>query len=346
MRVSVVMRCGLVAAAIAAAGAAAGFAVAASSDEARILAHGPWPLAFAPDPSNRASGEPLAIELGRRLFFDPRMSPSGYIACVSCHQPDRAFTDAKARAHGLADLDRNTISLANLRLQQRFGWAGASDSVWIASKRPILDSREFDGSAASATRLFRRDEEFERCYRAVFRESPFDDDERTLVNVAKALAAFVETLQTGRTPFDTYRDALARGDHRAASRYPFAAQRGLRLFVGRAGCDRCHSGPNFSDGSFHFTAEARSTVERTAFRTPSLRNVAVTAPYMHDGSIETLREVVRVHAPAGTGPDSLRRLTLSSREIDDLVAFLQTLTDTQGERRMLPATSSACFTGG
>lgn len=327
---------------IAAAGlAVAGLSVAANPEEARILAHGPWPPAFVPDPSNRASGEPLAIELGRRLFFDPRMSPSGYIACVSCHQPDRAFTDAKARAHGLADLDRNTISLANVRLQQRFGWAGASDSVWMASKRPILDPREFDGSAASATRLFRRDEEFARCYRAVFRESPFDDDERTLVNIAKALAAFVETLQTGRTPFDAHRDARARGDHRAASGYPATAHRGLLLFVGRAGCDRCHAGPNFSDGGLHVMTEAHP-----AIRTPSLRNVAVTAPYMHDGSRDTLREVLRAHAPAGTRREALRRLTLSSREIDDLVAFLQTLTDEQGERRALPAASSACFTGG
>jgi cytochrome c peroxidase len=338
MRV-VIMRCGLLAAIAAAGLAAAGSGV--SSEQVRILAHGPWPPAFVPDPSNRASGDPLAIELGRKLFFDSRMSPSGYIACVSCHQPDRAFTDTKARAHGLADLERNTISLANLRLQQRFGWTGASDSVWMASQRPIVDPREFDGSAASAVRLFRRDEEFARCYRTVFGVSPFDDDERTLVNVAKALAAFVETLQTGRTPFDDHRDALARGDRRAASRYPVAAQRGLRLFVGRAGCARCHAGPNFSDGGFHVTGEGR-----TAFRTPSLRNVAVTAPYMHDGSIESLREIVRAHAPAGPGPDSLRRLALGSTDVDNLVAFLQTLTDAQGERRTLSTASGACFSGG
>jgi hypothetical protein len=152
MRVSVVMRCGLLAVIAAAGGlAVAGLSVAANSGEARILAHGPWPPALAPDPSNRASGEPLAIELGRRLFFDPRMSPSGYIACVSCHQPDRAFTDAKARAHGLADLDRNTISLANVRLQQRFGWAGATRNSRAAIARSSASRRSTTTNARWST---------------------------------------------------------------------------------------------------------------------------------------------------------------------------------------------------
>lgn len=371
-------------AAIAAAAAAAGIVVAWPAERPdSILAHGPWPPAFVRDPANRVSGQPRAIELGRRLFFDPRMSPSGYMACVSCHQPDRAFTDIKARAHGLADLERNTIALANLRQQHWYGWGGSSDSLWAASLRPILDAREFDGSAASVMRLFRRDEDLERCYRSVFGGSPFEDDEATLVNVGKALAAFLETLTTGRTPFDDYRDALERGDRRAASRYPPAARRGLRIFVGSGECERCHRGPNFSDGEFHATGfssrrndsgrqegirewqdsrfnlrsryndaaplampplVSRNEGDRGAFRTPSLRNVAATAPYMHDGSIETLHDVVRQHgsvARAGQS-SSIRYPAFSDREVDDLVAFLRTLTDAQAARRAVPVAVASC----
>ena len=181
----------------------------------------------------------------------PTMSPVGYIACVTCHQPDRAFTDTKARAHGLADLPRNTPALANLSLQRWYGWGGASDSLWMASIKPILDAREFNGNAALVTRLFAREPELAACYRRVFGVSPLHHPERTVVNVGKALAAYVETLVTARTPFDEFRDALARGDSARAAAYPVAAQRGLKLFVGRAGCVACHSGPNFSDGRFH-----------------------------------------------------------------------------------------------
>ena len=206
-----------------------------SSEEVqRIVGLGPWPPKLRPDPGNRVSGQAQAIELGRRLFSDARMSPVSYIACVTCHQPDRSFTDNKPRAHGLADLPRNTPALANLGLQRWFGRGGASDSLWMASIRPILDAREFDGSPASVAKLFDRDLELAACDRRVFKEAPQAKPQRTIVNVGKALAAFQETLVPGRTAFDDFRDALARGDAAAAAAYPAAAQRGLRLLVGPA----------------------------------------------------------------------------------------------------------------
>ncbi len=119
----------------------------------RVLSFGPWPPAATKDPGNRVSGNAAAIELGRRLFFDARLSRVGYIACVTCHQPDRAWGDGKARAHGLADVDRNTPMLANLRLARWYGWSGASDSLWMASLRPILDrarTRFHTGAHSSA----------------------------------------------------------------------------------------------------------------------------------------------------------------------------------------------------
>jgi cytochrome c peroxidase len=350
----------------------------------QVLALGPWPPAARRDPGNRVSGQPMAIELGRQLFRDPRMSPVGYIACVTCHQPDRAFTDIKARAHGLADLPRNTPALANLGLQRWYGWGGSSDSLWMASIKPILDAREFDGNAALVTRLFAREPELAACYRRVFGVSPLRHPERTVVNVGKALAAFVETLVTARTPFDEFRDALARGDAVRMAAYPAGALRGLRLFVGRAGCVACHSGPNFSDGQFHpgvapaddmAAAVARSLADdgrlgdarhlkasrfnlqgahnddasrRNAaatrhlavsgglagqFRTPTLRNVAVTAPYFHNGLTERLTDALQHRQPLASPSSAAQGGPLLVGEVDDLAAFVSTLTDVHGPRR-------------
>jgi cytochrome c peroxidase len=368
--------------------------VAFSIDErARILAHGPWPPAATRDPGNRFSGNPDAIDLGRRLFSDSALSRSGYIGCVTCHQPDRALTDLRARAHGIADVDRNTPTLANLRLQRWYGWGGSSDSLWMASIRPLLDTRELDTDAAIIARRFSLNEDLACRYRKVFGRAPVHADDELLVNVGKALAAFAETLVTERTPFDDFRDALARNDQAAMQRFPVAAQRGLKLFVGRGNCFVCHTGPNFSNGEFHDTGisffvapgkvdagrhEGIRTVQASRFnllgrfnddatgtnatatrhvtlehrhwgefRTPSLRNVAVTPPYMHNGSLATLREVVlhyseidgeRLHAD---GERILRKLSLRNEEIDDLVAFLGTLTDSAGERRLLSTIDAA-----
>ncbi len=341
-------------------------AIALSADEARaVLALGPWPVAVARDPGNRVSGNPRAIELGRQLFRDPRMSPVGYIACVTCHQPDRAFTDIKARAHGLADLPRNTPALANLQLQRWYGWGGGSDSLWMASIKPILDAREFDGNAQLVRRLFVREPELAACYRSVFGVSALRGDaQRTVVNVGKALAAFVETLVTARTPFDEFRDALVRGDGAGAAAYPAEALRGLKVFVGSGGCVSCHGGPNFSDGEFHpgvaadaalpdsgrlgdaralqasaFNLASASNDDATRrnagatrrlvvheglsgrFRTPSLRNAGVTAPYFHNGRTDRLVDAVQ-HAQR-----------LSSAQASDVAAFVATLTDAHGARR-------------
>lgn len=355
---------------------------------ARIVAHGPWPPPATRDPSNRVSGEPYAIDLGRRLFFDPRFSPNGYVACVACHQPDRAFTDTLPRAHALAPVDRNAQALANLRLQRWYGWGGTSDSLWMQTVRPILDPRELGSSAEVVAHGMRTGDGMACRYQLAFKRPVPADDELVLVDVAKALAAFQETLTTGRTPFDEFRDTLARGDQAGQARYPEEAKRGLRIFIGRGNCFVCHSGPNFSNGEFHDNGvpffirpgvvdpgryegirnvraspfnllgqynddKSRATAQATRyvqlehrnwgeFRTPSLRNVAVTAPYMHDGRFPTLRDVLRHYSELdedrlhADGERILRRLNLNPSEINDLLAFLQTLTDADGERRRLP----------
>lgn len=350
-------------------------------ERARIAAHGPWPSAPARDPSNRVSGDPRAIAFGQRLFFDGRLSGSGVVHCGFCHLPARAWTDGRATAAAVASGDRNTQTLTNLAQQRWFGWAGSSDSVWMASLRAIVDAHEMAGSHARLAREVRRRPDLACEYRQVFGREPPADDDVIAVDIAKALAAFQETLVTPRTAFDEFRDALLRDDRAAMARYPAAAQRGLRLFIGRGNCTLCHSGPGFSNGEFHDTGvpffirpgvvdpgrhlglrqvqssplnllgrfnddpardDPRSSARATrhalldhrlwgAWRTPGLRDAGATAPYMHNGSLATLRDVVqhysalpedRIHAD---GERLLRALNLSAAEIDDLLAFLQSL---------------------
>jgi cytochrome c peroxidase len=346
----------------------------------RVLQHGPWPPPPASDPSNRASGNPVAIALGGHLFFDKRLSADGSLACASCHDPARAWTDGRARAMGRAPLDRNTPTVLNVAQHRWFFWDGRADSLWAQSLQPILDPREMGASAAHVGAVVRGDPRLACLYQTLYGRPVATgvDDERVLVNVGKALAAFEERLGTGRTPFDEFRDALARGDRDAAGRYPVSAQRGLQIFVGKGNCRLCHLGAAFTNGEFHdvgvpflvepgrvdagrydgirrlradrfnllgpYTDDAPGqsaiktrTVEPQQanfgqFKTPGLRNVALTAPYMHDGRYRTLRDVVRhyseldmerIHAH---GEQLLRPLKLSEAEIDDLVAFLESLT--------------------
>ena len=161
------------------------------------------------------------------------------------------LTDGRARALGAEAGARNTPSLLNVRLQHWFGWDGANDSLWSQSIRPMLDVREMRSDAAHVAQALRDDETLKRLYALAFGHAPPADDETALVDAGKALAAYQETLTSDRTPFDAFRDALTHGDRAAAERYPVAAQRGLRLFIGRGQCIACHAGPNFSDGEFH-----------------------------------------------------------------------------------------------
>jgi cytochrome c peroxidase len=217
-----------------------------------ILAHGPWPAPAEADPSNRVSGKREAVELGERLFFEQRLSVAGKFSCGTCHVPERNWTDNLTRGAAAAEVDRNTPTLMNIRLGHWFGWDGASDSLWAQSIRPILDARELGASPRHVAELMRNDDQLACRYRKTFGELPSgSDDERVLVDVAKALAAFMETLESPPTPFDQFRNSLARGERVPPWKYSEAAQRGLRIFIGKGGCDRCHSGPNFSDGEFH-----------------------------------------------------------------------------------------------
>ena len=329
---------------------------------ASIGSLGPWPPPTVPDASNRVSGRAEAAALGEVLFHSTRLSTVGGLRCASCHEPWRHFSDGRALALGAEAGARNTPSLLNVRLRHWFGWDGANDSLWSQSIRPMLDVREMRSDAAHVAQALRDDETLKRLFTLAFGHAPPADDETALVDAGKALAAYQETLTSGRTPFDALRDALARGDFDAVERYPVAAQRGLRLFIGRGRCIACHAGPDFSDGEFHrspivsklqdgthdsgrvlglkkllaspyarngrFNDEvnaaqgpASQPAQAGAFRTPGLREVSATAPYMHDGSIANLCDALQPHAALEGRP--MPALTLAERR--DVVAFLRTL---------------------
>lgn len=348
-----------------------------AAELARIASHGPWPLPWTADPGNRVSGNAAAIRLGHDLFFDPRLSANRRVACASCHNPARGFQDGRRTGRGLVTGTRNTPGLLNLRHQRWFGWDGGHDNLWSASLRPVLDSREMGGKASRVARALRSKSTLDCHYAAAFGKRPNAGDPELLVNVAKAIAAWQETLVSPATPFDQFRAALARQDAQAAAAYPAAAQRGLRTFLGHGQCATCHAGPLFTNGEFgdigmpffikpngvdpgrqggikrllanpynllgaYNDDPTRDNATATKFlrpehrnfgefKVPSLRNLTLTAPYMHNGSLATLREVVkhyseldedRLHAD---GERILKPLHLSEAESADLVAFLESL---------------------
>jgi cytochrome c peroxidase len=223
-----------------------------------ILSHGPWPAPVPNDPTNRASGNREAIELGTRLFFDRRLSGSGTVSCATCHVPERNWTDNRRRSVGMAEMDRNTPTLMNLVGARWYGWDGAADSLWFQSLRPILDARELAATPRHVARLVRDDDQLACRYRKAYGAPPSPtDDDAVLVDVGKALAAFQETLLSGATAFDGFRDALARGKPPSSWNYSETAQRGLKIFIGKGNCTACHAGPNFSSGEFFSTGLSR-----------------------------------------------------------------------------------------
>jgi cytochrome c peroxidase len=223
-----------------------------AEERARIAAHGPWPVPRSFDASNRADGLRDAIELGRRLFIDKRLSANNKLSCASCHDPKRAFQDGKKSGRS----GRNTPSLLDAAQRRWLGWDGASDSLWAASLAPLAAPIELAATPRSVMALLQRNRALARQYQAVFGTAK--PDAWLLVNTAKALAAYQATLTSSRTAFDDFSDALARSDSTnaarsdsaAAARYPQDAQRGLKLFVGEGRCFLCHTGPSFSNGEF------------------------------------------------------------------------------------------------
>jgi len=284
-----------------------------------------------------------AFELGRSLFYEPRLSRTGEVSCGSCHQQFVAFANAGHQlSHGVEDRlgTRNAPALQNLRWQQNFFWDGGAKNIELMPLAPITNPVEMDETLDNVLRKLNVDTGYQRRFAQVFGGSGPIDSYQFL----RALAQFTAALTSSNSRYDHYSRQEAGGTFTAAE------VRGLRVM--RQKCGSCHAGELFTDESFrnngldrsfaldsgraHIT-DSRLDVGR--FKVPSLRNVALTAPYMHDGRFNTLSEVLD-HYDHGmveslTLDPQLRRpgqqpgISLSAQERQDLLAFLHTLTDEQ-----------------
>ena len=290
-------------------------------------------------PDNPITLEKLA--LGERLFGEVRLSADGRTSCASCHQRDRAFTDGRRTARGVFGRTgrRNVPSILNRGYGTAFFWDARVTTLEDQVRQAIAGATDLGLPVAVAAARLSSEATYDTAFQAAF-AAPASAD-----RLVQALATFVRGARSGDSPFDRF----IAGD---ASALTPAARRGAEIFNGRARCSRCHAGPVFTDDDLHNTGVSwgrdagrfettRLPEDRGRFKTPSLRNVAVTAPYMHDGSKDTLEEVVEFYDRGG-GPNpnldsAIRPLRLSSTERSELVAFLRAL---QGEALMvtLPAT--------
>ena len=281
-------------------------------------------------PDNPVTPEKAA--LGRRLFEDTRLSVDQSRACSDCHQAERAFSDGKRVAVGVRDQEgtRNAPAILNRTYGRTFFWDGRAATLEEQVLQPIQHPQEMDADLPTVIQRLRADATYRQQFGDVFGRPP---DTSAL---SYALATYVRTILSGASDYDRYEA----GEPTALAP---EAQLGLRLFRGRARCSRCHSGSNLTDEDFHNTgvswghrpydagrAVVTGVPEDTGkFKTPTLREIARTAPYMHDGTIATLEEVVDFYDRGGNDnpfrDQELRRLRLTGEEKTALVVFLQSL---------------------
>ena len=300
------------------------------------------PLGLPPVPTAEWPSAALRA-LGRKLFYEPRLSSDNTLSCASCHRPDLFFTDGLRTGRGVRQQTgtRNTPSVLNAVYNSAQFWDGRAATLEEQAGGPIANPLEMNLPHAVAVARLNDD----AAYRAEFAQA-FGPGAVTLDKLQQAIAAFERTLLSGNAPFDRYqfggqKDALSA-----------AAVRGLAVFTDkrRGNCAACHligeQSALFTDGKFHhlgvgvnaegeltdlgrFT-QTKKEAERGAFRTPSLRNVARTAPYMHDGSLKTLQEVVEFYLGGGNSlppqTPEISPLKLTAQERLDLIAFLESLT--------------------
>ncbi len=272
------------------------------------------------------------VLLGKRLFFEPRLSSNGAVSCATCHDPTKAFTDGRPRARGVTgrDLIRNTPTLANRAFSTRQTWDGRAISLEAQSMLPIEHPDEMGMSVERALAWIRGSPRYTSLFQAAYGA---DADEARL---RSSFAAFVRSLVSGDSRVDRFqagdRSALTPGE-----------ERGRTLFHGKARCVACHTGSNYSDEEFHNTgflsnlaldpgrsARTGRARDRGRFKTPTLRDVDLTAPYLHDGSLPTLEQVIDRYDRGGISEENrdaeIRPLGLTPAEKADLAAFLRALT--------------------
>lgn len=306
-------------------------------------------LAFSPVAFMRAinSGEPAnEAELGKLIFSDPILSKDYTVSCASCHIPEYAFADTAATSKGVGGTRglRNTPSAMNLLLHDFFFWDGRSTTLEEQALAPIEDAKEMNLPLDSAIRRLKASTRYSAWFKKIYNAAP------SRQNLGKAIAAFERTLETSESAFDTWKFYDKPG---AVSD---AAKRGFEIFNTKGKCIECHFGSNFALNQFRnvglFDGRELNDSGRMVisgipedlgrFKVAPLRNVAVTAPYMHNGMFKTLKEVIEFYNdPEKIVPNSINRdslllkpLGLTEIEKSDLEAFLLSLTDKQFEARV------------
>ncbi|MBG84045.1 MAG: hypothetical protein CMJ40_05805 [Phycisphaerae bacterium] len=368
-------------------------------------------LESTPDTTNKVWNDPAAALLGQRLFFDTGFSLNDQVSCATCHDPATGFADGKPLPTGLAKGSRHTPSLLNVAGQRWFFWDGRADTLWSQALHPFERAEEFGSNRLAVLHRVHDDPVLRREYESVFGPMPPLDDHvrfpsdaspdaerdstvstaweamskadqqacnRAFSNLGKAIAAYEHRLVPPPSRFDEFVTAMLADDSEAMAEYPEDARRGLRLFIGEAGCRQCHFGPLLSDLEFHNTgippghgglpkdagrwegikllqanpfrasgqfsddqesiralstdSLARNSELWGAFRTPSLRNLNQTAPYMHQGQFESLREVLVFYNTLEEmvvldhhQETVLQPLGFTENQLDDLESFLMTL---------------------
>ena len=290
----------------------------------------PGAVPFPPDNAPNAS----RIGLGKVLFFDPRLSGSGFLSCASCHNPAMGWSDGLATGlgHDFKRLGRATPTILNAVYQPLLMWDG---------RKPTLEAQALGPIESAAEMNMPLDELVKRLnaisgYRPLF-EQAYPGEGITKETIGKAIASFERTVVSTDAPFDRWR----KGEKRAMSE---SAIRGFALFQDKAACVKCHQGFNFTDNGFHNIgvrslgetedegrfAHRKLKILKGAFKTPTLRDIELTAPYMHNGLYNTLEEVVDHYDRGGDVKTNLSPnmgpLGLTEQEKKDLVAFMKSLT--------------------
>lgn len=274
--------------------------------------------------------DPRKISLGRQLYFDPRLSADNTVSCATCHNPKHGWSDARATSQGVGGKlgGRNAPTVINAAFHRFQFWDGRAATLEEQALGPIANPVEMNLPVEEAVARLNQIEGYRTQFNEIF------GSDCTKETLAKAIAAYERTILSGDAPYDRYKA----GDKAALSE---SAARGMTLFFGKANCSACHSGPNFTDFAFHNIGvgmdkpepdKGRAEISKLegdtgAFKTPTLREIARTGPYMHDGSMQTLEQVVEHYNKGGTPnkylDEEIFKLNLSDQEKTDLVTFMK-----------------------
>ena len=331
----------------------------ASADSAKKPSIAPLPDK-PPEPKDNPT-TPVKVELGKLLYFDPRLSGDGSTSCATCHDPNHGWAKKRFMSPAYPENKhfRHSPTVLNVAYNTIMFWDGRVKTLEEQAKKPIASPFEMNMNYDLLEERLKKIPKYRELFRKAF---PEDKDPINIDNIAKAIAAFERTIVCNDSPFDKY----MRGDKNAMDELQI---KGMKLFIGKAGCVQCHNGPNFTDEKLHVTGVPKNRVEddvlvrvtrnfvvksngfknpdrfdrdlglyfitkkekdKGAFKTPTLRNVALTPPYMHNGVFKTLREVVEFYNKGGGDVPNkdprLKPLNLTEEEKDALVAFLEALT--------------------